>query len=71
MFQPIELIRKTRDNRLEANPEALEMIRTIQKPIVTVSVVGNEEQFKNVIQNEFMCLFQVIQEQERVFWPII
>ena len=71
MFQPIELIRKTRDNRLEANPEALEMIRTIQKPIVTVSVVGNEEHLWNVIQNEFMCLFQVIQEQERVFWPII
>ena len=71
MFQPIELIRKTRDNRLEANPEALEMIRTIQKPIVTISVVGNEKQLWNVIQNEFMCLFQVIQEQERVFWPII
>ena len=46
MFQPIELIRKTSDNRLEANPEALEMIRTIQKPIVTISVVGNEEQFR-------------------------
>ena len=55
MFQPIELIRKTRDNRLEANPEALEMIKSIQKPIVTISVVGTGSISKKTLKKSSIC----------------